>query len=116
MPPMLFRCTASRRARRETGRVSAGLPGKRLQHEHSMVSIQDAPVVLAPGAKARSGFFGWFEADKPDRHLCGRREEDRYRAGPAGSRPARVAGFDRRHASGGQSLYQRSLARVTAAR
>jgi 1,2-beta-oligoglucan phosphorylase len=44
---------------------TAGLPGKRLQHEHSMVSIQDAPVVLAPGAKARSGFFGWYEADKP---------------------------------------------------
>jgi cellobiose phosphorylase len=45
--------------------LTAGLPGKRLQHEHSMVSIQDAPLVLAPGAKARSGFFGWFEADKP---------------------------------------------------
>ena len=44
--------------------LTAGLPGKRLQHEHSMVSIQDAPIVLAPGAKARSGFFGWFEADK----------------------------------------------------
>ena len=44
--------------------LTSGLPGKRLQHEHSMVSIQDAPVVLAPGAKARSGFFGWFEADK----------------------------------------------------
>ena len=44
--------------------LTSGLPGKRLQHEHSMVSIQDEPIVLAPGAKARSGFFGWFEADK----------------------------------------------------
>jgi cellobiose phosphorylase len=45
--------------------LTSGLPGKRLQHEHSMVSIQDAPVVLKPGAKARSGFFGWFVPDKP---------------------------------------------------
>lgn len=44
--------------------LKMGLPGKRLQHEHSMVSIQDAPIVLTPGAKARSGFFAWFEADK----------------------------------------------------
>jgi cellobiose phosphorylase len=43
---------------------TSGLPGKRLQHEHSMVSIQDEPIVLAPGAKSNSGFFGWFEADK----------------------------------------------------
>jgi cellobiose phosphorylase len=42
----------------------SGLPGKRLQHEHSMVSIQDESIVLAPGAKANSGFFGWFETDK----------------------------------------------------
>ena len=45
--------------------LASGLPGKRLQHEHSMVSIQDEPIALAPGAKARSGFFGWFEPDKP---------------------------------------------------
>lgn len=44
--------------------LTSGLPGKRLQHEHSMVSIQDEPIVLESGAKARSGFFGWFEADK----------------------------------------------------
>lgn len=30
-----------------------------------MVSIQDETIELATGAKARSGFFGWFEADKP---------------------------------------------------
>ena len=42
-----------------------GLPGKRLQHEHSMVSIQDEPFVLEPGAKSQCGFFGLFVADKP---------------------------------------------------
>jgi cellobiose phosphorylase len=45
--------------------LTSGLPGKRLQHEHSMVCIQDEPVVLAPGATVQRGFFGWFEADKP---------------------------------------------------
>jgi len=45
--------------------LTAGLPGKRLQHEHSMVAIQDEPVVLEPGAKSQRGFFAWFEADKP---------------------------------------------------
>ncbi|CAN5825585.1 hypothetical protein BH11VER1_BH11VER1_24360 [soil metagenome] len=44
--------------------LSSGLPGKRLQHEHSMVSIQDAPIQLMPGTKVQSGFFGWFETDK----------------------------------------------------
>ncbi len=45
--------------------LTSGLPGKRLQHEHSLVAIQDGPVVLEPGAKSQRGFFGWFEADKP---------------------------------------------------
>jgi hypothetical protein len=30
-----------------------------------MVSLQDEPMVLASGGKARSGFFGWFEPDQP---------------------------------------------------
>ena len=42
-----------------------GLPGERLQHEHSLVAIQDESIVLSPGAKSQRGFFGWFEADKP---------------------------------------------------
>ena len=46
--------------------LSAGLPGKRLQHEHSMVAIQDAPLVLKPGEKKRSGFFGWFVVNKSE--------------------------------------------------
>jgi cellobiose phosphorylase len=45
--------------------LGSGLPGERLQHEHSMVSIQDRAIELAPGAVARSGFFASFEADKP---------------------------------------------------
>ncbi len=44
--------------------LKEGLPGKRLQHEHSMVAIQEAPLTLASGAKTRSGFFGWFVEDK----------------------------------------------------
>jgi 1,2-beta-oligoglucan phosphorylase len=45
--------------------LSDGLPGKRLQHEHSMAAIQDETVLLEPGAKCRRGFFAWFETDKP---------------------------------------------------
>ncbi len=45
--------------------LATGLAGKRLQHEHSMVAIQDEPVLLEPGAKSQRGFFGWFVADKP---------------------------------------------------
>ncbi len=41
------------------------LPGRRLQHEHSMVCIQDAQEMLDPGAKSQRGFFGWLEMDKP---------------------------------------------------
>ena len=45
--------------------LTTGLPGERLQHEHSLVAIQEEPVLLAPGAKSTRAFFGWFEADKP---------------------------------------------------
>src|SRR4051812_20495949 len=38
--------------------LTTGLPGKRLQHEHSMVAIQDSPIVLEPGARSLQGFFG----------------------------------------------------------
>jgi cellobiose phosphorylase len=47
------------------GLAAPSLPGTRLQHEHAMVAIQDAPVQLAPGAAATRGFFAWFEADHP---------------------------------------------------
>jgi len=42
-----------------------GLPGKRLQHEHALAAIQDAPIHLEPGDSQDCGFFGWFEADHP---------------------------------------------------
>jgi cellobiose phosphorylase len=45
--------------------LNRGLPGARLQHEHSMVAIQEAPVRLEPGGAAKRGFFGWFEEDHP---------------------------------------------------
>ncbi|HSW27802.1 MAG TPA: hypothetical protein VLJ62_33925, partial [Burkholderiaceae bacterium] len=44
---------------------AARLPGVRWQHEHSMAVLQDAPVSLAAGERARLGFFAWFEADHP---------------------------------------------------
>jgi len=41
--------------------LAGDLPGARLQHEHAMAVVQDEVVVLAPGAAATRGFFGWFE-------------------------------------------------------
>jgi cellobiose phosphorylase len=45
--------------------LRAGLPGRRLQHEHAMAAVQDAPVTLEPGDSAVRGFFGWFEEHHP---------------------------------------------------
>jgi cellobiose phosphorylase len=45
--------------------LAADLPGRRLQHEHSMVVIRDAPLRLEPGRGAAAGFFGLFLADHP---------------------------------------------------
>ena len=42
-----------------------GLPDARLQHEHSMVVLQDEAITIAPGASAALGFFGWLQADHP---------------------------------------------------
>jgi cellobiose phosphorylase len=42
------------------------LPGQRLQHEHSMPVLRDAPLRLAPGETVHAGFFGSFAADHPD--------------------------------------------------
>lgn len=44
--------------------LTDGLPGERLQHEHSMVALQDESIILKPGGKSQRGFFGWFEVDK----------------------------------------------------
>ena len=42
-----------------------GLPAMRLQHEHALVCLQDAPLTLAPGAHAQRGFVGCYLADHP---------------------------------------------------
>jgi len=44
----------------------ADLPGRRLQHEHSMVVIRDAALHLDPGGSVTAGFFGSYVADHPD--------------------------------------------------
>lgn len=41
------------------------LPNRRLQHEHSMAVLRDAPIRLAPGESLHAGFFGSFVADHP---------------------------------------------------
>jgi 1,2-beta-oligoglucan phosphorylase len=46
--------------------VAADLPNRRLQHEHSMVVIRDAPIRLEPRSSATAGFFGGFVADHPE--------------------------------------------------
>lgn len=42
------------------------LPSAGLQHEHSLIALQDAPVTLAPGARHRTGFWGIVVADHPE--------------------------------------------------
>ena len=45
--------------------ITHGLPGKRLQHEHALLAIQDEALTLAAGARADLGFFGQVQADHP---------------------------------------------------
>ena len=45
--------------------IMGELPGRRLQHEHSMAVLRDAPLRLAAGESAQGGFFGVFVADHP---------------------------------------------------
>jgi cellobiose phosphorylase len=42
------------------------LSNRRLQHEHSMAVLRDAPLRLAPGETSHAGFFGICVADHPD--------------------------------------------------
>jgi len=41
------------------------LPSRRLQHEHALAALQDAPLHIAPGECAQAGFFAWVQADHP---------------------------------------------------
>ena len=61
---MQFHGLASRGGDAPVG-LTGELPGRRLQHEHSMVVIRDAPLRLDPGGSAAAGFFGSYLADHP---------------------------------------------------
>jgi 1,2-beta-oligoglucan phosphorylase len=52
-----FHGLATRAGKAPVGLVNR-LSGRRLQHEHSMVVLQDEAIELAPGASASAGFFG----------------------------------------------------------
>lgn len=43
----------------------AGLPSRRLQHEHALVAIRDEAVRLEPKQSVHTGFFGSYAADHP---------------------------------------------------
>ncbi|HEV8334172.1 MAG TPA: hypothetical protein VGQ22_22300 [Steroidobacteraceae bacterium] len=43
--------------------LTKSLPGQRLQHEHSMVAIQDATLHVDAGQSISAGFFGHYRAD-----------------------------------------------------
>jgi len=57
--------TLANRAGESATALTSGLPGSRLQHEHSLVCIQDEIITLAPGGKSTRGFFALFEQDHP---------------------------------------------------
>jgi cellobiose phosphorylase len=46
--------------------VLADLPATRLQHEHSMVVLRDAPLHVESGGSAGTAFFGLFVPDHPE--------------------------------------------------
>jgi cellobiose phosphorylase len=62
---MQFHGLASRRGDSPDG-LASELPGRRLQHEHAMVVIRDAPIRLEPHAGVAAGFFGGYQADHPE--------------------------------------------------
>lgn len=51
---------------RWAGLDAASLPGTRLQHEHSLVALQDAAAVVEPAATHRTGFWGIALEDHPE--------------------------------------------------
>ncbi|HVW70958.1 MAG TPA: hypothetical protein VHB68_18395, partial [Steroidobacteraceae bacterium] len=44
----------------------ADLPNRRLQHEHALVVIRDAPINLLPKSPVAAGFFGLYVPDHPE--------------------------------------------------
>jgi cellobiose phosphorylase len=61
-----FHGLASRAGAPLPGMAAGDLPSRRLQHEHAMTALRDAPVHLAPGESQHAGFFGIFADDHPD--------------------------------------------------
>jgi len=59
-----FHGLATRAGEAPVGLVSE-LPGHRLQHEHAMVVIRDAPIRLDPKSTVTGGFFGLYVPDHP---------------------------------------------------
>jgi cellobiose phosphorylase len=59
-----FHGLASRRGERPDG-LADELPGRRLQHEHAMVVLRDAPIRLQPQRGVAAGFFGCYQSDHP---------------------------------------------------
>jgi cellobiose phosphorylase len=59
-----FHGLASRAGEPPSG-ILGELPDRRLQHEHSMAVLRDAPLRLAPAERLEAGFFGIFVADHP---------------------------------------------------
>ena len=46
--------------------LTGDLPNRRLQHEHAMAVIRDAPLTLNPNSRAQAGFFGLYVPDHRD--------------------------------------------------
>jgi 1,2-beta-oligoglucan phosphorylase len=60
-----FHGLARRRGQAPAG-LTADLPSRRLQHEHSMAVLRDALIRLEPGESTVAGFFGLYLADHPE--------------------------------------------------
>jgi cellobiose phosphorylase len=54
------------RAGTELPGLSGELPAQRLQHEHSMAIVRDAPIMLAARESVAAGFFGCYLPDHPE--------------------------------------------------
>ncbi len=46
--------------------MAGELPSRRLQHEHSLTVVRDAPLTIAAGSRAAAGFFGFYLTDHPE--------------------------------------------------
>ena len=51
--------------------LTGGLPGARLQHEHSMVAIQESPDAAGTGRRSQSRFFRLVRREPPGSNLRG---------------------------------------------